>query len=403
VHIERAAIARIYNEYRHKTRPTRKRQYYPMNLTLMDVKKLTEEPSPKVRGMLAAKIAVDYQAGNFSEAEAHIAADIFRILLKDAERKIRRTLAEHLSRSPNVPHDIVWKLAHDDPEVAAPVLQYSHALTEADLVAIIKSTREVLKLCAIAKRDTLSEQVSDSLIETHNEQVLQDLFQNKGAKIAERSLVESWKYISSNRSFLETLVHRGALPLTIAEKIYNLVSDDLKHQLVRQYKLNAPVAQKTTHDAREWEMLGIIPGEGRLDPTNDEHVEDLIDQLYLGGRLTHSFLIRALCIGSLSVFEAGIARLAGVPRVNARILLMDSGSLGFGAIYKASHMPEGFYDAIRVLLKISLEETEFGRNKRNDFRRRVIDRIYIENHHRTVENMEYLLSIIGGRIAATVH
>lgn len=374
-----------------------------MNLTLMDVKKLTDEPSPKVRSMLATKIAVDYQAGHFNDAESQIAADIFRILLRDAEKKIRKTLAEHLSHTPNVPHDIIWKLAHDEPEIAAPILQFSHILTEDDLVAIVKSTREVLKLCAIARRDSISEEVSDSLLETHNEQVLTELFQNKGAAIAERSLVESWKYVSSNRSLLETLVHRGGLPLSIAEKIYVIVSDDLKHQLVKQYKINLPMAQKATSDAREWEMLGIIPGGGKIDPANDTQVEDMIDQLYLSGRLTHSLLIRALCVGSLSVFEAGIARLAGVPRVNARILLMDSGSLGFHAIYKTSHMPEGFFEAIKVLLRLSLEETDFGRNKRSDFRRRVIDRIYIENYHRTVENMEYLLSIIGGRIAATVH
>lgn len=374
-----------------------------MNLTLMDVKKLTEEPSPRVRGMLATKIASEFQSGHFSETESHIAADIFRILLKDAEKKIRKTLAEHLSHTPNVPHDIIWKLAHDETEVAAPVLQYSQVLTDDDLLSIIKSTKEVLKLCSIARREKLSELVSDGLLETHNEQVLSELFTNKTAKLGEKGLVESWKTIASNRSLLEMLVHRGNLPLTVAEKIYGVVSDELKQQMAKQYKLSVPLAAKAAGDAREWEMLGIIPTGGKIDPSNDIHVEDMIDQLYLGGRLTHSLLIRSLCVGSLSVFEAGIARLAGVPRVNARILLMDSGALGFHAIYKAAHMPEGFFDAIRSLLKISLEETDFGRNKRSDFRRRVIDRIYMENYHRTVENMEYLLSIIGGRIAATVH
>jgi len=83
---------------------------------------------------------------------------------------------------------------------------------------------------------------------------------------------------------------------------------------------------------------------------------------------------------------------------------MDSGSLGFAAIYKnGTTCRKDFFEAIKTLLQISLEETEFGRAKRSDFRRRVIDRIYMENYHHTVENMEYLLSIIGGRIAATVH
>ncbi len=367
----------------------------------MDVKKLTQEPSGKVRGMLATKLAMDFRSGNFSDSETDIATDIFRILLRDVEKRVRKTLSEQLSHCPNVPRDIVLKMVSDEPDIAGPMLQYSSTLTEDDLLAVVRSTKEVLKLCAIARRENLSQNVADTLIDTHNEQVLNDLFANKTANFSEKGLSESWQYVSGSRTLLEVLVKRGGLPLSIAEKIYFVVTDDLKRLLVKQYKLGAPQAAKASGDAREWEMLGIIPDGGHFDPTDDDDVSDLIDQLYMGGRLTHSLLIRALCVGSLTVFEAGIARLAGVPRVNARILLMDGGALGFHAIYRAANMPEGFADAIHELLKISLQETDYGQSKRQDFRRRVIDQVYIKGLHRTVENMEYLLTIIGGRIAAS--
>jgi uncharacterized protein (DUF2336 family) len=370
-----------------------------MNITSMDVKKLIQEPSGKVRSVLASKLANDYNAGRFSKAEAEIANDIFRLLLKDVEKQVRKTLSEQLSQSSTVPHDIVMKLAQDEPEVAEHVLEYSTVLTDDDLISLIHSTKEIIKLCAIARRSDVSERVSDSLIETKNYSVLGALFKNKSSNLSEKGLLSAWHEIAENHSLLETLVHRGGLPLTVAEKLYHIVTDDMKQQLTRHYKLNIPLAQKAASDAREWEMLGIIPGEGALEPGNEDEVEDLVDQLFMGGRLTHSLLIRALCVGSLSVFEAGIARLAGVPRVNARILLMDSGILGFKAIYKAASMPEGFAEAVHTLLRISLEETDFGLQKRFDFRKRVIDRIYVEGHHRTVENMGYLLSIIGGKLA----
>lgn len=374
-----------------------------MNLSAMDFKKLTQEPSAKVRGMLASKIAMDYRAGNFSDREAAIADDIFRILLKDTEVKVRKAIAEQLSHCPHAPRDIIMKLAQDDVEVAMSVLEYSYVLTEDDLIEIVKSTKEVLKLTAIARRDNISENLSNQLLSTHNELVLASLFKNRGAALSETSLNHSWEIIVASGSLLETLVHRGGLPLTIAEKLFFAVSDELKRKLSKEYKLSTPMIHKASNDAREWEMLGIIPTHA-TDANDDEQVEDLVDQLHMSGRLTHSLLIRALCMGNLNVFEAGIARLAEVPRVNARILLMDSGAMGFGAIYKTSSMPEGFAEAIRVLLKISLEESDYGVNKRQDFRKRVIDRIYVEGHHRSVENMEYLLSIIGGKLAAaTVH
>ena len=97
------------------------------NLTPRDVKRLTEEPSVQVRGMLAAKIAMDYRAGNFSEAETAIADDIFRVLLKDVEKQVRRlALAEQLAYIARcVPRDIILKLANDEPDVATPVLEFS--------------------------------------------------------------------------------------------------------------------------------------------------------------------------------------------------------------------------------------------------------------------------------------
>jgi len=367
----------------------------------MDVKALTEEPSSKIRGQLAGKIAMDYRSGNFTAAEADIAGDIFRILIKDVENSVRQALAEQLAHCANTPRDIIIKLANDDAEVAATVLEYSCVLTEDDLIAIVKSSREVTKLRAIARRGTVTEELSSCLIETHHELVLADLFKNRGAVLEERQLVSSWEYIDSSPTLLETLVHRGGLPITVAEKLFVAVSGELKRLVAERYKFNTPFMHKAVSDIREWKMLGIVPLHKDSDPNDDEQVETLVDEMHMNSRLTHSLLVRALCMGNLSVFEAGIAKLAGVPRVNARILMMDGGALGFDAIYKASSMPEGFIEAVRTLLRISLEETEYGHFRPADFRKRIIDRVYAEGYHRSIDNMEYLLSILGGKIAAT--
>jgi len=370
------------------------------HLTHMDVRTLTQEPSSKVRGQLASKIALDYRSGHFTAAEADIANDIFRILLRDVEQNVRLALAEQLAHCANAPRDVILRLANDETDVALPVLEYSTVLTEDDLIAIVKSSEEVTKLCAIARRSTVSQSLSDNLMDTHYESVLKDLFANKAAVLEERKLAESMDFIASSPRVLEALVHRGGLPIVIAEKLFTAVSAELKHELATRYKLNTPFMHKAVDDVREWKMLGVIPLRSGSDPHDDEQVEDLVDELHMNGRLTHSLLVRALCMGNLNVFEAGVAKLAGVPRVNARILLMDGGALGFGAIYKAASMPEGFFEAVHTLLRISLEETEFGRTRRSDFRKRILDRIYVERYDRTVENMPYLLSIIGGTLAA---
>jgi uncharacterized protein (DUF2336 family) len=377
--------------------------FHPMarQLTMLDIRKLTEEPSAQIRGVLAGKIAADFRTQQYSASEAAIAADIFRILLRDADTKIRAALANELAHSDNAPHDVMLALARDDAEISLPVLEFSVVLSEHDLAAITRSTQEVIKLCAIARRESISQDLSQALMETGNGMVLHTLFKNTGAVLNETNLLPLWKRIPLTSSLLEALVERGGLPLTIVEKLYHAASDELKHRLSQRYRLHTPAISKAADDAREWELLGISPLANSSDRDEYELVEDLIDDLALHGRLTHSLIMRALCVGNIAIFECGIARLAEVPRINARILMLESSGRGLQALYQAAGMPEGFFEAVRTLLRLSLEETECGRLKRRDFRKRVVDRIYMGHYHRTVENMEYLLSIIGGKLAHT--
>lgn len=367
------------------------------NTTIMDVQRLTQEPSAETRGLLVSKMTADFRNHVFTAQETAIAADIFRLLTRDADVKIRAQLASELAHCRDTPHDIISTLARDEAIVAMPVLEFSQVLTEDDLIAIVRSTGEVLKHCAVARRETISEDLSKTLMETSDPIVLHTLFANSGAVLNDSNLLHYWQDIPFTQPLLEALVKRGGLPLSIVEKLYHAVSSDLKTQLTRRYPSHSPVIAKAAADAHEWQLLGVTPQENTVG-YDEDMAEDFIDDLYLRGRLTHSLLMRALCVGNLAVFEMGIARLADVPRINARILLMDVSGRGLEAIYRASGMPEGFFEAVRTLLKISLEQTEYGRVKHSDFRKRVIDQIYIGRYNKTVENMEYLLSIIGGRM-----
>jgi hypothetical protein len=132
-------------------------------------------------------------------------------------------------------------------------------------------------------------------------------------------------------------------------------------------------------------------------PDEDYNVEELVDTLADGEGLTHSLVIRSLCMGCLNLFETGMARMADIPRSNARILLMG-GHNGFIALYKAAYMPDVFAEAVEKLLEIALEITDYGCSKPEDFRKQVIEKIFIGGHHHKIEGMGYLLSIIDGKI-----
>lgn len=360
-----------------------------MNITREDIEKLVREPSPAMRMRVCEKITAGYNSGLYTDAETKLANEIFRLLVKDTEMKIRKLIAESLKANMQAPHDVVWQLANDQYEVAVPILQYSHVLSEEDLVMIVQATRDHPKLKAIANRDSISKQLSHALVEKRDHAITKEVIANPGASIAETSLDIILEEFAEDHSVLEELVLRGGLPYNYAERLFATVSDVLKKQLTRKYKLNQHVVEDVTVSARETAMLQFIsPWMSQND------INHLVEEMQRNKRLTDSVIIRSLCIGDLRFFETAIAKRVGIPTSNARILVIDPGPLGFKALYESSGLPPTFYEAIHAMLRIALEETQYGNYRTNDFGARMVAKLRSAGYDKTIENMETLIQMV---------
>jgi uncharacterized protein (DUF2336 family) len=379
-----------------------RRRAFPsnMNITREDIDRLIQEPSVSVRMAIADKIGNGYNSGLFTEGENKLANEIFRLLLKDAQVKIRQLMAGHLKHSMQVPHDIVFALANDVSDVAVPILEFSNVLTEDDLILIVRATREHPKLKAVARRESISRELSHAIVEKHEAEVTKTLLSNPGASIAETSLEVVLEEFERDQSILQELVLRGGLPYAFAEKLFARVSGDLKKDLSSKYGLRRQVVEEATTSARETAVLQFIS------PWMSQHdINQLVEEMQRNKRLTDSVIIRSLCIGDLRFFETAIAKRVGIPPSNARILIMDPGPLGFKALYASCGLPESFYEAVQIMLRLAYEETEYGSYRTTDFCARMVGRIIGGDYHKTVENMNTLLTMIGSAIYddPTVH
>lgn len=371
-----------------------------MNITREDIDLLVREPSASMRVRITDKIATGYNAGLFTDSETKLANEIFRLLLKDTEVKVRRLIAERLKSNLAVPHDVIWALANDKPEVACSVLQYSHVLSEDDLVAIARATSESQKLQAIARRESISKELSHALVQTRQRDVTRELLANRGAVLAETSLEVVLDEFARDHDVLEELVVRGGLSYVFAEKVFSHVSDNLKKQLTKKYRLNRHVMEEVATNARETAVLQF------MSPWMSQHeINLLVDQMHRNKRLTDSVIIRSLCIGDLRFFETAIAKRVGIPVSNARILLIDPGPLGFKALYESARLPETFYKAVHTMLHFALEETQYGNYRTTDFGQRMVERITNGAQLSDIENMDTLLTMIGAAIhdRPTIH
>lgn len=125
-------------------------------------------------------------SGRYSGHQIELFDEVFKTLVAVIELKTRVKLAHRLAADSQAPAALVRAFALDgDLAVAAPVLSQSIVLSEADL-ARIATTGSQDHLYAIALRQSISELVTDILIERGEINVVHAVARNAGADISDQ-------------------------------------------------------------------------------------------------------------------------------------------------------------------------------------------------------------------------
>ncbi|MEE3627152.1 DUF2336 domain-containing protein [Nitrospirillum sp. BR 11752] len=355
-------------------------------LTHQDVQRLLADPSATTRAEMATKVAAQFGADQLSPSERALAEDIVRLMARDAAVRVRSALSESLKTYPAIPRDVALQLARDVEEVSLPFIEVSSVLTDADLIELIKTGSDA-KQSAVAKRPEVSEGVADVLVETGGETAVATLMGNEAARVTEAALTRVLNRFPKSDAVHAPLIERGSLPVTIAERLVTMVSEQLRERLVERHELPADVASDIVLQGREKATYGLVG------VATDAQLETLVEQLYRNGRLSPSLLLRSLCMGDVAFFEVALAQLARIPTPNARMLIHDAGKLGMKALFDRTGMPQSIYPAIKVALDVA-SETEFdgGEHDLERHRRKMLERILTQFEEMASDDLDYLLS-----------
>lgn len=364
-------------------------------LTAEDVNRLLHDNTPQMRIEMTDRIAGAYNQSPLTEYEVLIAEQIFRLLLRDTEVRVRVSLSEHLKDSKRIPHDVVISLAQDVEEVALPMLQYSEVLTDEDLLDLISATEQISRYLAISRRRSVSDLVTDQLIQKGNEEVAHTLVANEGARISDIGYSRIVESFQNNVSLMKSLSERPYLPVTVVDKLVNVVSHTLGESIKKKYH-HMPDEQidreidKEVEKTREKETLRLI-----RNSDSEVDTERLILQLQASGRLNPSVILSALCQGNFNFFEMSLAKLSDIPAANARKLINDRGELGFRAIYNKSGLPDAMFPAVKLLLKIVHELHEEGEQLGTSrYANRLVERILQYSEDKNMENLSYIIALV---------
>lgn len=362
------------------------------NLSNDDVKKLAADRSPENRAAMAEKVAAEFSAEGLSDAEQAMAQEIFRVMLHDVDLRVREALSDGLHQAPHLASDIARDLANDESDsVAVPVIRHSAALNDTDLIDIVRRQGDTRQI-AVAERPVVSESVSDAVVDYAGEDAVVSLVSNQGARIAEETFDKVIDKHGENERVQKPLAERQQLPIAIAERLVALVSENLKSYILMHHELSEEVATDLVLHSRERTTVGLVSAGATAG-----EIEDLVRQMHENGRLTPSIILRALCTGDLNFFETSLAVLAGIPVINASLLVHDEGNLGLRSLYDKAGLPKGLFNAFRRAMDLNINmEIERTDDDPDRTMRRILERVLTQSEtvdeDMGVENVDYLLS-----------
>ncbi len=357
-----------------------------VTLSEADLRTLVKGESAEDRALIAHRLCKRIDHVSLTDAERAAAADLVRFVARDAAEMVRRALAITLKNSPNLPPDVARRLAADVDAIARPILESSPALTDVDLaelVAAVGPDRQMM----IAGREGLGPKASTAIAERGVEPAVERMVRNPTAQPPETAFNVIYARFGKSEPMQEAMIDRDDLPATIVEKLVNQVAGEMFDRLVARHALPPQLAIDLATRARERATVDLVAQAGvQADPRR------FAQQLHLNGRLTGSFVLRALCLGHATFAEHAFAELAGLPHDKASLLFHDAGPLGLKALFQRSGLAPKLLPAFRVAIDVMrVTALDGGPADRERFRQTMLERILTGFQGLPPEDLGYLL------------
>jgi uncharacterized protein (DUF2336 family) len=365
-------------------------------LTDEDLRMLVKGPTADQRALAAHKLCRAIDRDDLTREELARAQEILRLMAKDATELVRRALAVTLKASPVLPRDVAMKLARDLDSIAVPVLNFSPAFTEDDLLDIARHGGPA-RQAAIAKRHNLTPGVAGVLVEVGCEEAVRLVCANDNIALTEGELQMAIGRFDKAQPVLTAVAYRKSLPLAVTEKLLALVGDNVREHLIAHHAVSPDLARQISAGARERATVDLVDQAERAGD-----IGAFVAHLHRNGRLTASLLLRALAQGQMGLFEWGIAELAGVPHHRTWLMIHDAGALGLKAIYERAGLPARLFPAFRSGVDTyHAMNADGGMRDRERFQERMLQRFLTQPQTIPREDVDYLMDKMDRMAAAS--
>jgi uncharacterized protein (DUF2336 family) len=203
---------------------------------LTELEHAVAQGSTQRRRDMLLQVADFFIAGSarFSDQEIDFFDDVLARLTVEIESAARALLADRLAPVANAPRGITKVLATDDDiRVAYPILIRSDRLDEDTLVRAAQ-TKTQQHLLAISRRKSLSEPITDVLIERGEDQVVLSVVRNKGARFSDAGFSRLVGRANDNDAIAESFGMRADIPHDVFLRLLETASNVVRRKLIRE-------------------------------------------------------------------------------------------------------------------------------------------------------------------------
>ncbi len=291
----------------------------PISNHLHHLVELAKEPSSERRRELMREVTdlfLDDPTG-YSENENAYFGDILSQVAKDVETALQAELAERLADVPEAPGHLIRQLVDGEIEVADPLLKRSKALSEEDLLEIVRSKGSEHAM-AVSQRDEVSEDLSEALVETGNNEVMVSLVENEGAKISRQTMEKVVDRSENIPALQKPLVNRADLPPDLMNDMFFQVSNALKEKILER---NESIDPEMLEQALAASQARVTEAFEQKMSTEQRRASFFVDDLVRKKALTERVMVEFLNNKEREKFLYAFAKLTDLdPRTAGRIL-----------------------------------------------------------------------------------
>ena len=247
-------------------------------------------------------------SAHYSDDEISLFDDIITRLAAEIEVSVRSLLAQRLAPIAKAPANIMRMLASDDEiKVAFPVLAQSERIDEAVLVQSARSKSQE-HLLAISRRRTLSEMVTDVLVERGNKQVALSTAKNLGAKFSEAGFCRLVKRSDGDDALAVCVGARPDIPRPLLLTLLATASELARSKLIAE---NPNIRHEIQHAVET--VTDGLRDNARAEPVNHAAARALVQSLGDSGRLGDSTIRAFAEEGKSAEIAAALAHMCAVP------------------------------------------------------------------------------------------